>query len=291
MKPNEVTTIFQFVENKLWLEVDPLSRFATLHFNLPETRNAISTEIADALAAFTQICEGAQTSHPLTKLMSEGSLGILLIKSHIPGTFMSGGDLKAIASFSHQQGEEFTLKMRRFTHFLRTGPFISIALLNGVAAGGGSEIALACDLRVSLTPGVRIDLAQTRWAVPAGWGMMSSLSACGIYGSERRRGIAVALQESWDLTQLHKLGLLDAQFEMASQPQTAFEDWLNVTIERLASCPPELRAALICQRPQTAPDALAEFDETLFSRFWMGEEHLKRISAFVQKRQSLSKKE
>jgi enoyl-CoA hydratase/carnithine racemase len=279
-------TMVPLLGERLYLELRPQQRCLVLHFNNEKTRNAVDPDLAKALALLCNALQNLNSAHPAAALIHAHIYSVLVLKSHTPGVFLSGGDLKAIISFDAQQGELFTSQMRSFTEFLRSGSLISIALLNGVAAGGGSEIALACDLRIATHSSARLDLAQTRWGVPAGWGMMTDLRRHGVFSSERRRGLAVATQESWDSTCLQNLGLLDACFDQCALPDEAFETWLKEWLGRLQQCPLELSKALVHERPRLPTEDLDEFDKKLFSQYWLGEVHRTRVADFIRSRRN-----
>lgn len=289
---NEVSDrVIGLIQNKLWIKVSSCETYASLHFNEPSTRNAIGAETAEALAELILETKKINSTHPFASLLRQRKLVALFLRSEVPGVFLSGGNLKAITTFTMEQGRNFTEQMRVFTEFLRAGPLVSIAVLNGIASGGGSEIALACDLRVSTGDKVQIDLAQARWGVPAGWGMMSDLRLKAVFGSERRRGIAIASQETWELEKLETLGLIDARFEKLPDQEHQFLNWASKLIQKLSICPADLRTELIIERPQSKDASLAEFDKTLFSRYWMGDEHLGRLNGFLAERRASKQKD
>ncbi|MEY2988069.1 MAG: hypothetical protein RJB13_1590, partial [Pseudomonadota bacterium] len=118
--------------------------------------------------------------------------------------------------------------------------------------------------------------------VPAGWGMMEDLRSKGVYHSERRRGIAVAAQETWSLPTLVSMGLIDA--DCAEGSESGWLSQLASLAQRLLSCPPELCAELIETRPNVPEDKLPKFDENLFSRYWMKELHMRRIEDFLSRK-------
>ncbi|MEN9528328.1 MAG: hypothetical protein RI932_201 [Pseudomonadota bacterium] len=277
------------LDDRLQLEFRAQDKLLLLHFNDNKTRNAMGLETAAALAALSSALFNTQSTHPASTLLKSAQYEVLLLKSGISGVFLSGGDLKAISEFSTQQGEVFTQNMRTFTEFLRSGKLITIAQLAGIAAGGGCEIALACDLRIATSGAARLDLVQARWGVPAGWGMMSDLRRHGVYASERRRSLAVVSQESWNSESLEKLGLLDARFDHEPNPQDASDRWLNDFLSRLNLCPAALKQALMCERPLVPLAELEEFDQKLFRQFWLGEIHKARVADFLHARKTLKK--
>lgn len=114
----------------------------TLAFDRPEKRNALSVELSVAL--LRALDELEQTPVPL------------VLRSHAPGMFVSGTDVAALKrrTVDDSLGR---LNSRLFQR-LYDHPWPTIALVDGYALGGGCELALACDLRVST--------ADARWGLP-----------------------------------------------------------------------------------------------------------------------------
>src|SRR5262245_47426902 len=112
---------------------------ATLTLDRPERLNALTFEVYAALAK------------RLRDLRDDPSVRVLVITGRGRG-FCSGGDVDAII------GELLKADARAVLEFTRlTGEVIEnlrrldkpvVAAVNGVAAGAGAVIALACDLRV-----------------------------------------------------------------------------------------------------------------------------------------------
>ncbi|MEY3903871.1 MAG: hypothetical protein RL189_3177 [Pseudomonadota bacterium] len=275
---------------QLWLTIDSERRIATLNFDIRKSRNAVSLQVAEALAHLSRQIAGSDNFGPLGRLIRERQILLLVLRSHCPDVFLSGGDLRELAAASETQGRTYIGQMREFTQMLRTGPLVSVAVLNGLAAGGGAEIALATDLRAIVSSTARVYFAQSLWGVPAGWGMMTDLTNKGVFFSERRRGIAMAAQDALDVQKLESFGLADARFDTSPQADDACIQWLGAFADRLGQCPPELRTALIAERPQHPADKLAEFDKELFDKHWLAAEHRNRLNFFLAQRSEQSKK-
>lgn len=280
----------ELVAEQLWLTIDSEQRIATLNFDIPKSCNAISLQVAEALCELSRQILGSDNTGTFGKLIREKQILLLVLRSHCPDVFLSGGDLRDLAGASETQGQTFIRQMREFTNMLRSGPLVSVAVLNGLAAGGGAEIALATDLRAIVSSTARVYFAQSLWGVPAGWGMMTDLTNKGVFFSQRRRGIAIAAQDSLDAQKLELFGLADARFDSSAHAEDECLQWLGALATRFGQCPAELRTALIVERPLQPADKLDEFDKELFDRHWLAPEHRNRLKSYLAQRSDQSKK-
>jgi enoyl-CoA hydratase/carnithine racemase len=83
--------------------------------------------------------------------------------------FCAGADLKERATYSEQQVKEFIFTIRNLFTFIESLGKPVIAAVNGVALGGGTELALACDLRI-VSNSATMGLTETRLAIIPGAG-------------------------------------------------------------------------------------------------------------------------
>ncbi|MGQ9485224.1 MAG: enoyl-CoA hydratase [Desulfosoma sp.] len=83
--------------------------------------------------------------------------------------FCAGADLKERATLSDAQVKEFIFKIRNLFTAIEELPKPVIAAVNGVALGGGTELALACDLRIA-SETATMGLTETRLAIIPGAG-------------------------------------------------------------------------------------------------------------------------
>jgi 2-(1,2-epoxy-1,2-dihydrophenyl)acetyl-CoA isomerase len=114
---------------------------AILTFNRPERLNALSAEmIQDAIAA-------------LERYSTDPAIGCIVVTGAGRG-FCSGGDVAAMnagaaATLTFEQRVDRQRASHRLSALLHSIPKVTIAAINGAAAGAGLSIALACDLRVA----------------------------------------------------------------------------------------------------------------------------------------------
>merc|ERR1719402_798366 len=97
------------------------------------------------------------------------SVRVLIIRSHAKGAFCAGADLKERATMTPAEVGPFVAKGRDIIGAWEKLPMPVIAAVDGVALGGGLEIALACDLRVASSD-ARLGLTETRLAIIPGGG-------------------------------------------------------------------------------------------------------------------------
>ncbi|MGQ9670495.1 MAG: enoyl-CoA hydratase [Desulfosoma sp.] len=83
--------------------------------------------------------------------------------------FCAGADLKERATLSDVQVKEFIFRIRNLFTAIEELAKPVIAAVNGVALGGGTELALACDLRIA-SETATMGLTETRLAIIPGAG-------------------------------------------------------------------------------------------------------------------------
>jgi enoyl-CoA hydratase/carnithine racemase len=89
--------------------------------------------------------------------------------------FCAGADLKERAGMSEGEVRAFLSLLRQTFRALERSDCVFIAAINGVAFGGGTELALACDLRVA-APVAELGLTEVRIGIIPGGGGTQRLS-------------------------------------------------------------------------------------------------------------------
>ena len=118
--------------------VKKVDGIASVLLNRPEAFNAFNMDMVESLAANT-----------ITLAADEGVRGIII--SGEGKAFCAGGDLRWALAFPHGPSAAFHELAARFHQAIleiRRMPKPVIAAVNGIAAGAGFPLALACDFRV-----------------------------------------------------------------------------------------------------------------------------------------------
>jgi enoyl-CoA hydratase len=115
--------------------------------------NAISQAVVEGL-------RGA-----LAEAAGDGGLRALVITGAGTRFFAAGADVSEFPTAGGAvaaSGQQLTLELER-------SPLVTIAAVNGVAFGGGCELALACDLRIAAR-GARFGQPEINLGILPGWG-------------------------------------------------------------------------------------------------------------------------
>lgn len=128
-----------------------------LTLNRPEVMNAFNFGLLHALK------ERAEA------IQYESDVRVVVITGAGEKAFCSGADLKERTGYTETQVKEFIFTIRDLFTFIENLNKPVIAALNGVALGGGTELALACDIRVA-SHNATLGLTETRLAIIPGAG-------------------------------------------------------------------------------------------------------------------------
>jgi len=126
--------------------------------NRPEKWNAIDYEVMDGL------------KKTITEVEENDEDKVLVITGAGQKAFCSGGDLSVFQNLkTEEEAYQMLSKMGRILYSLATLTKPTIALLNGLAIGGGCELATACDYRLA-SSGSRFGFVQGKQGITTGWG-------------------------------------------------------------------------------------------------------------------------
>ncbi len=120
------------------IEITKDGAIAQVRLNRPEAYNSFNLEMVASLA-----------SHLVNLSTDDDSRGILI--TGMGHAFCAGGDLKWAADYARRPGTAFHTLASHFHSAIleiRRMKKPVVAAINGIAAGGGFSLALACDFRI-----------------------------------------------------------------------------------------------------------------------------------------------
>ncbi len=130
---------------------------ATIRLNRPDRLNAINRQM---IADLTGLCQ---------RLNDESGLRAVVLTGN-GRAFCAGADITVLDTIeSAADALDFIAAIQRMTNAIEALKVPVIAAINGVAYGGGCEIALACDLRL-MTPESSIGVPEIKIGLLPGAG-------------------------------------------------------------------------------------------------------------------------
>ncbi len=130
---------------------------ATLTLNRPEVMNSLNFQLLHALR---DVVEGFRFRRDVR---------VLIVTGAGEKAFCSGADLKERATLPPEKVREYIFTIRNLFTAIADLNKPVIAAVNGIALGGGTELALASDIRIASTT-ASMGLTETRLAIIPGAG-------------------------------------------------------------------------------------------------------------------------
>ncbi len=135
-------------------------------FVVPDHRqNVLTTAAVTELSAALDDLDRATGRPPVRAV---------ILRSGREGSFFAGADVARIEALRARPAadiEAASMAGRRIFDRLSAGPWISVAIIDGVCLGGGLELALACDLRVATTNRqTTLGFPEVKLGLLPGWG-------------------------------------------------------------------------------------------------------------------------
>jgi methylglutaconyl-CoA hydratase len=233
----------------------------------PHCANAISEALLDELV---------QVGDTVT---SQADLRAVVITALGDKAFCAGADLKERMSFSETDVRRVLQKYRAGLAWLERCPVPVVAALNGSALGGGLELALMCDLRVSAAH-AQFAFPETTLGIIPGAGGTQRLPR--LIGSARATEM-ILLGTRLSAVEALNYGLVNRVTEPAVSVLNDTLQWLNPILH---GSPLAIRAALHALR-SARESSLAEglaHELQAYEQCLVSEDRREALLAFAEKR-------
>jgi enoyl-CoA hydratase len=256
------------VSTDLLVQTDgPLLRVTV---NRPEKRNPLSRAVLAQLRdAFVQHGENAD-------------LCLALVRGAGDKSFAAGGDLKEFMQI-RSLAEAEALFDAGFAAFdaIRRFPVPVVAAVNGLALGGGAELAVACDVRFA-APHARIGFVQGTLNISTGWGGGLDLMAhVGV-------GRAVALLGSArvvDAQEALAIGLVEAVAPEGTPFEAALARFIEPFLRQRPQVMRAFKAQAIAARFGAARGEADAADRRHFALTWCHDDHWRAVERLLSPEQ------
>jgi enoyl-CoA hydratase len=193
--------------------------------------------------------------------------------------FAAGADIKEMQGKGVVEARAWGELGHDVARLLETMPKPTIAAVNGLALGGGCELALACDVRYAAA-GARLGQPEVNIGVIPGWGGTQRLA--------RVVGLGVAKEliltgRALDAEEALRRGLVSAVFP----PEELLPEALELARSLAAKAPLALAAAKEATNRALQGELAAALDDeaAAFGELFGTEDQHEGMTAFVEKRE------
>jgi enoyl-CoA hydratase len=237
----------------------------TLIINREEKYNAINF---DLINEFDQNLEQARV---------DTSVKMIVIRGAGEKAFCSGGDLSEFHALK-TEAEAYSMlsKMGDVLYKLATFPKPTIAYMNGVAIGGGCEIAAACDIRVA-HESAKMGFVQGNQGITTGWGggtlLMERLSPSQGFQLLWSASIKTAM-EAKDLGYITEIIREDQELEL----------FLQTFKEKQSNVLQAYKQMLVRKWNMTDLNKRMKEEISVCAKLWESDEHHEAVAQFRNRR-------
>jgi enoyl-CoA hydratase len=228
--------------------------------------NALGLEIIDGLHTAMDYAQAAEVK-------------AIVLASAVDGFFAAGADIKHMSAVDPMSFREYGNALRGALERLAALPIFSVAAVDGLALGGGLELAMACTLRVGAA-GARLGLPEVKLGLIPGAGGTQRLPR--LVGRGRALDLMLTARQV-EADEAYRIGLVD---RFAEPGDTALATaWRLARDFAAASTPAQLAVMRTVDAAYDRPfqDGLRYEVEQVQHLFERGEA-VEGITAFVNKR-------
>jgi len=245
--------------------------------NRPKAMNALSKSLVMNMTA------------AIDAVRFDKNVRVVIIRSHVKGAFCAGADLKERVKMSPAEVGPAVAKGRAVIGAWDNLPMPVIAAVDGVALGGGTEMALACDLRVA-SSNAKMGLTETRLAIIPGGGGTQRLAR--IIGMAKAKELIYTARviSGEDAA---NIGLVNHCVEQNEDGDAAYQRSLTLAKEILPNGPIGIKMAKLAVNKGSEVDLATglQIEEMCYAQVIPTEDRIEALMAFREKRKPVFKGE
>jgi enoyl-CoA hydratase len=252
------------------LQFETNGNVATVTLNRPEVLNALNAEMFDELESVFRA------------LSADAAVRVIVITGSGDRAFAAGADIRALTETDAVSGKLVSERGQQvFLQIERCGKPV-IAAINGVALGGGCELALACTLRLAADT-ARLGLPEVKLGLVPGYGGTQRLTRLIGRGAALRLMLSATIV---DAAEALRLGLVEEVVPAAELLNRA-----RALAETIAALSP-LAVAGVLEAVEHSTASLEEglaAEANIFGRLCGTEDKHEGLTAFLAKRAAVWK--
>ena len=246
-----------------------------LKLNRPKVANALNSELLTALLNATNI------------IATDNHIAVVAIIGAGSKFFCAGADLTERKNMTEAQVIDYHLLIQKTMDSLESLPQPVIAAINGCAYGGGTELALACDLRV-MVKDASLRLPEVKLGIIPGAGGTQRLPR--LIGKSKAKemiftGSPLTAQEGFQYGLINKL--VSEQPDLEETFHTPLINFVSSWAKEIAQAAPlslrQAKLAINAGYDKNLSDGLA-IETKAYLKLINTKDRLEALKAFAEKR-------
>lgn len=241
-----------------------------LGLNRPASRNAFGKTLVN------------QLNEAISCIREDNKLRVLIIRSLVPKIFCAGADLRERQKMDNSEVSTFVSSLRDIMNNIESLPTPVISAIDGIALGGGLELALATDIRVASSE-AKMGLVETKLAIMPGAGGTQRLPR--IVGPAKAKEL-IYTARILDGDHAMKIGLVNEVVSQNKDGDAAYQTALSIAREILPNGPIGVKVSKVAiSNGLELPiaDGL-EIEKQCYSQILDTKDRVEGLAAFVSKR-------
>ena len=248
----------------------------TANLNIDHEIATVTFSNPDGLTLLDANCRNS-IHQALTNIESNPEIRVVVFNA-VGRVFLAGADINELKGLDYESALQYAKAGQEICNRIEDLPCFTIVCIHGAVAGGGCELVLACDVRISGVT-AQIGMPETSLGLVPGWG--------GCYRAVRELGVAKARQiilsgRLYSAVEAKSLGLVhrvvtDAQIREVTQQEIH---------EAMRPAPLALQHSkkLLNRFAAAEREMSLEEEAQAFARCFESDEPKEGLSSFLEKR-------
>jgi enoyl-CoA hydratase/carnithine racemase len=244
---------------------EQVGEITVVYLNRPDKLNALSKDLVEELSALLNDLRTTDTK-------------VVIITGAGDRAFSTGTDINILSDADPNTAAEISKNGQQLCELIEKFPVPVIGAINGIAAGGGCELALACHLRIASTE-AQFSLPETKLGLLPAYGGTQRLA--------REIGVGPAIElmltgRTITGAKALELGLVNR----ISSPENLLDETTNLAREIAEHSPLSVRACLraVTEGLELPLNEGLKLETELFASLFATEDAREGTAAFLEKR-------
>ncbi len=243
---------------------DKSEEIVTITFNDPKGFHSMSPELFQSL------------SEALIKFQEDTDALVAIITGNGKRAFCAGADIKSMIPALRDKGYILPPLITRGLNIMKP----IIAAVNGLALGGGMEIAMACDMRIA-AESAKFGQPEVNLGIMAGWGGTQRLPR--LVGAGKAAELLM-MAENIDADEAYRIGLVNKVVPLDELMTTA-QEWAKKICLKGPLGVQATKEAITRGLNMNLEDGLY-LEKALFDNILTSEDSFEGVAAFTEKRKA-----